>query len=78
MYAWKMTSVLHTDGSVVEDDEQTGVVLPLDLVASVDVLPLGKGRMDVLCLEFLWETSQRQDACHRRGKASHRRHGRMR
>ena len=55
-----------TDTGIPEDDEETGVVPPLDLEAAIDVLPFGKRTLDVLCLEFLGEAGQEEDVSHRR------------
>jgi hypothetical protein len=51
-----------TDGSILEDDKQAGVILPLDLEAAIDALPIGKGGLDVLGLELLIEAGERKDS----------------
>jgi len=63
-------TAMRTNRGVLEDDEKTGVVLPLDLKASIDVLVVRERSLDVLRLELLWKASEVEDASDRRRKAS--------
>lgn len=47
-----------TDGGVLKDDQQAGVVFPFNLESTADAFPLGKGGLNVLCLEFPGEAGQ--------------------
>jgi len=49
-------------GSVLEDDQEAGIVSPFDLEPSTDAFPLGECDLDVLCLELLGKASQGQNA----------------
>ena len=51
-----------TDGGIYKDDEQTGVIYPLDLKPATGIFELRKRRLYVACLELLWKTGQREDA----------------
>jgi len=54
-----------SDSRVLEDDEKTGVVLPLDFEAPILVLKLCEGTLDVLRLEFLGKSGQIKNAGNR-------------
>jgi hypothetical protein len=60
-----------TDDGITEDDEEGGIVDPLDLEAAAVVFKLGEGGLDVPRLELGWETREREDA----GNAGGERHG---
>lgn len=51
-----------TDDGILEHDEKAGVVLPLDLEATVLILKFGECILDVFRLELLWETGEIEDA----------------
>lgn len=55
-----------TCSSVVEYNQETGVVNPLDLETSVDIVPIGEGSLDISRFELLREARQREDACNTR------------
>lgn len=52
--------------SVIEYNQETGVVNPLDLETSVDIVPIGEGSLDISRFELLREARQREDACNTR------------
>ena len=51
-----------TDGSILKNDEETCVVLPLYLKAARHRFIFCKGSLDVLCFELLGESSEGEDA----------------
>lgn len=51
-----------SDDGILEHDEKAGVVLPLDLEATVLILKFGECILDVFRLELLWETGEIEDA----------------
>ena len=54
-----------THGSVLEDDQEAGVVLPLYLEPTADALPVGERSLYVLGLELLCEAGEGENASHR-------------
>ena len=61
-----------TDGSIYKDDEQTGVIYPLDLKPATGIFEFRKRRLYVACFELLWKTGQREDARDGGGKLRER------
>jgi len=47
---------------VLEDNEKTGIVLPLDFEASIHVLVVSESGLDVLRFEFLGEPREGENA----------------
>jgi len=47
---------------VLEDNEKTGVVLPLDFKTSIHVLIIGESDLNILRLEFLGEACEVENA----------------
>jgi hypothetical protein len=52
-------------GSILEDNQQAGIVSPFNLEPSADVFPLGKGSLDVPCFELLGKAGQGQNTSYR-------------
>lgn len=50
------------NSGILEDNEKAGVVLPLDLEATVLILKLGESILDVFRLELLGEAGEVEDA----------------
>jgi len=63
-----------TNDWIAEDDEEGGIVDPLDLEAAPLIFKFGEGSLDVSCLELGRETREREDA----GNAGGERHGQYR
>lgn len=51
------------DSSVLEDDQEAGIVDPLDLKPSTDVFPLCESGLDIPRLQLFRESSKRKNAC---------------
>lgn len=48
--------------SVLEDDQETGIIDPLDLKPSADVFPLNKSGLNIPRLQLLREAGERKNA----------------
>jgi len=51
------------DRGVLEDDQEAGIIDPLDLEPSPDAFPLCKSGLDIPRLELFWESGERKNAC---------------
>jgi len=51
-----------TDDWIAEDDEEGGIIDPLDLEAAALVFEFGEGGLDVPSLELGWKTRERENA----------------
>ena len=52
-----------TNGGVLEDDQEAGIIDPLDLESSINAFPFGKGGLNIPSFELFRESSERKDAC---------------
>ena len=54
-----------TNSSVLKDDQETRVVLPLDLEPAIDAIILGESALNVLGLELFGEAGKGEDTRYR-------------
>jgi hypothetical protein len=58
------------DRGVLEDDQEAGIIDPLDLKPSTDALPLYKSSLDVPRLQLFREAGERKNTCDAGGELS--------
>jgi len=51
------------DSGVLEDDQEAGIIDPLDLKPSTNVFPLYKGGLNISRLQLLRKAGKRKNAC---------------
>jgi len=59
-----------SDRGVLEDDQEAGIIDPLDLKPSTDALPLYKSSLDVPRLQLFREAGERKNTCDAGGELS--------
>ena len=59
-----------TDRGVLEDDQEAGIIDPLDLKPSTDVFPLRKSGLNIPRLQLFREAGERKDASDASGELS--------